>query len=349
VDATITVSPVGEDIMSQGTWDRLFGYRHAFDETAVVLIVGAMCLALAVTPMVIYALDRAGRLGPSEKKGLWQHYISWLIMVPIVVLPVLLGAAWKILAVAALSLFCYREFARATGLFREKVTSLLVVVGILALTFAVADHWYRLFAAMTPMSIVVIIAVATSVDRPKGYTQRVALAIFGVVLFGTCLCHVGFMTNDTHYRSLILLLFFCTQLNEVFAMVLGKVLGGPKLVPQTSPNKTIAGALGAVVLTTLLVYWLSGTVFPGGPPSEPLQRVVLGLIISIGGQMGDLTVSSIKRDIGIKDTAVFIPGHGGVLDRANSLLLAAPAMFHFINHFREIGLDQAANLISGGG
>ncbi|HKI18559.1 MAG TPA: phosphatidate cytidylyltransferase, partial [Isosphaeraceae bacterium] len=341
--------PDGEDTMNQNTWDRLFGYRHAFDEPVVVLIVSVLGLALALSPLAIFILDRAGRLGPALKKDLWQRYVSWLIMVPIVVLPVLLGAAWTILAVAVLSLFCYREFARATGLFREKVISLLVVVGILALTFAVADHWYRLFTAMTPMSIVVIAAVATSLDRPKGYIQRVALAIFGLVLFGTCLGHLGFMTNDTHYRSLILLLIFCVQLNDVFAYMVGKSLGGPKLVPQTSPNKTISGSLGAIVLTTLLVYWLSGIVFPAGPLGEPLQRLVLGLIISIGGQMGDLTVSAIKRDVGIKDMGSLIPGHGGVLDRANSLLLAAPAMFHFVNHFREIGLDQAANLISGGG
>jgi phosphatidate cytidylyltransferase len=335
--------------MNPNTWDRLFGYRHAFDEPVVVLIVCAMGLFLALAPLVIFILDRAGRLDSALKDDLWRRYFSTLIMVPIVVLPVLLGAAWKILAVAALSLFCYREFARATGLFREKLISLLVVVGILSLTFAVADHWYRLFTAMTPMSIVVIAAVATSSDRPKGYIQRVALAIFGFVLFGTCLGHLGFMTNDTHYRSLILLLIFSVQLNDVFAYIVGKSLGGPKLVPQTSPNKTISGSLGAVVLTTFLVYWLSGIVFTGGPLSEPLQRIVLGLIISIGGQMGDLTVSAIKRDVGIKDTGSLIPGHGGVLDRANSLLLAAPAMFHFVNHFREIGLDQAANLISGGG
>ena len=72
------------------------------------------------------------------------------------------------------------------------------------------------------------------------------------------------MTNDTHYRSLILLLIFCVQLNDVFAYIVGKSLGGPKLAPQTSPNKTISGALGAVVLTTLLVYWLSGIVFREG-------------------------------------------------------------------------------------
>jgi len=156
------------------------------------------------------------------------------------------------------------------------------------------------------------------------------------------------MTNDTQYRSLVLLLIFCVQLNDVFAYIAGKSLGGPKLAPQTSPNKTISGALGAVVLTTLVVYWLGGIVFPTGQLAEPLQRVVLGFLISIGGQFGDLTISSIKRDLGIQQTGVLIPGHGGVLDRVNSLLLSAPAMFHFVNHFRLIGLDQATNLFSGG-
>jgi phosphatidate cytidylyltransferase len=341
--------PGVDDTMNQNTWDRLFGYRHAFDEPVVVLIVCILGIALAIAPLTILILDRAGRLGAALKDDLWRRYVSWLVMVPLVVLPVLLGAAWCLLALTVLSLLCFREFAGATGLFREKLISLFVVLGILGITFAVADHWYRLFVALTPMGIVVITAVATSLDRPKGYIQRVALAIFGFILFGTCLGHLSFMTNDTHYRSLVLLLIFCVQLNDVFASIAGKSLGGPKLAPQTSPNKTAYGAVSAVVLTTLLVYWLSGIVFTEGRLAEPLQRLVLGLLISIGGQIGDLTVSAIKRDVGIKDTGTLIPGHGGVLDRANSLLLATPAMFHFVNHFQTIGLDQATNLFSGGG
>jgi phosphatidate cytidylyltransferase len=333
----------------QKTWDRLFGSGHAFDESAVIGIVSILGIALAVTPLAIFLMDRTGRFERDLIRDLWRRYFSWLVMVPLVVPPILLGAAWSLVLFTVLSLLCLREFAAATGVFREKLMNFLVVIGILSLAFAVADHWYRLFVALTPMGIVVITAVATSLDRPKGYIQRVALAIFGFVLFGTCLGHLSYMTNDTHYRSLVLLLIFCVQLNDVFANIVGKSLGGPKLAPQTSPNKTISGALAAVVLTTILVYWLSGIVFPEGPLSEPLQRVVLGLLISIGGQLGDLTVSAIKRDVGIKGTGVLVPGHGGVLDRANSLLLSAPAMFHFINHFRLIGLDQATNLFSGGG
>lgn len=335
--------------MSGIACDRLFGWRHAFDDRAVVLIVAVLGGALAFAPLLILALDRAGRLSPALKTDLRNRYISWLIMVPIIVLPVLLGAAPTILAVALLSLLCYREFAFATGLFREKVMSASVVLGILAVTFAVADHWYAFFVALTPITLALLTAVATSLDRPAGYIQRVGLSVFGFLLFGVCLGHLGYMANDTRFRALILLLLFSVQLNDIFAYIVGKSLGGPKLAPQTSPNKTISGSLGAVVLTTLLVYLLSGLIFTEGPLSGPIQRLVLGLLISISGQFGDLSVSSIKRDVGVKDTGSLIPGHGGVLDRANSLLLSAPTVFHYINYLDSIGGDQAARILSGGG
>ena len=225
----------------------------------------------------------------------------------------------------------------------------MVVLGILAVTFAVADHWYGLFVALTPIALAVLTAVATSLDRPSGYIQRVALAVFGFLLFGSCLGHLGYMANDTRFRSLILLLLFSVQLNDVFAYIVGKSLGGPKLAPRTSPNKTIAGSLGAVVLTTLVVFGLSGLMFREGPMSGAVQRLALGLLISIAGQFGDLSVSSIKRDVGVKDTGALIPGHGGVLDRANSLLLSAPTVFHYIDYLEGIGLDQATQVLHGRG
>ncbi len=154
------------------------------------------------------------------------------------------------------------------------------------------------------------------------------------------------MANNENYRPLLLLLFFSVQMNDLFVYILGKSLGGPKLAPQTSPNKTISGALGAIVLTTLLVFVLSGPIFRVGPMSNSMLRLVLGLLISIAGQLGDLTVSAIKRDAEVKDMGTWIPGHGGVLDRANSLLLAAPAMFHYLSYFHVINSDDAIRILT---
>ena len=262
--------------------------------------------------------------------------------------PVLLGAGWTIAAICVMSLVCYREFARATGMFREPSISALVVLGILAVTFAVADHWYGLFVAITPLLIVVLAAIAICKDQPTGYIQRVALGVFAFLLFGICFGHLAYFANDTNFRPMLVWLILCVELNDIFAYIVGKTLGRTKLAPNTSPNKTVAGALGALVLTTILAAGLGSLVFAGTPINQPLKLITLGLIVSLSGQLGDLTLSSIKRDLGIKDWAATFPGHGGLLDRFNSLLFSAPAVFHYVGYMQGIGLNQVPRIITKG-
>lgn len=146
---------------------------------------------------------------------------------------------------------------------------------------------------------------------------------------------------------MLLMIFTAVALNDVAAFVVRKSLGGPKLLPHTSPNKTISGAVGGLVVTTLYVLAVSGWIFAPNGVVVPWHRLGLGLIIGIAGQLGDLMLSSIKRDLGIEDTGTVIPGHGGVLDRANSLLLVAPAAFHYLGYFVGFGLDQPTRIFSG--
>ncbi|MBI3517559.1 MAG: phosphatidate cytidylyltransferase, partial [Proteobacteria bacterium] len=235
---------------------------------------------------------------------------------------------------------CLREYDRATGLFRDRLVCLVVVLGILAENLAALDHWYNFFVALMPLTVGVIAIASIPLDRPHGYIQRVALAIFAFILFGAGLAHLGYMANDKHYRPIILLLILAVGCNDVFAFTVGKAIGGPKLLPSTSPNKTISGALGALVLTTTLVAVLAQPIFSGTALDRWPLLIGLGVIVSVMGQFGDLMLSSIKRDLGIKDMGVTIPGHGGILDRFNSLLLVAPAAFHYIGYVVGFGLDQ---------
>jgi phosphatidate cytidylyltransferase len=111
--------------------------------------------------------------------------------------------------------------------------------------------------------------------------------------------------------------------------VWGKSLGKRKIVPQVSPGKTFEGLLGGIVTTTLMAILLA-------PLLTPLDRwhaFAAGLLIGMGGFLGDITISSVKRDIGVKDSGTMIAGHGGVLDRVNSLMATAPLFFHFIRFF----------------
>jgi phosphatidate cytidylyltransferase len=333
--------------MNPAARERLFGYHHALDQRVVLVLVLVIAAILVVAPLVMLLLAKLGKTGADLRGELVRRYLSWLMIAPAVIVPVLLGAFWTILVVMVLSILCYREFARATGLFREKTMSAMVVIGICAVTFATLDHWYNFFVALTPLTIILIAAVALLADRPKGYVQRVGLASLSFLLFGVCLAHLGFFANDARYRGMLMLLFIVIAINDVFAFVVGKSIGGPKLCPNTSPNKTVSGALGALVLSTLLFAALGRFVFEGTAVAMPHHLILLGAVVSIAGQCGDLAISSVKRDVGIKDMGNVLPGHGGVLDRCNSLLLSAPAAFHYLRYYADVAVDGPTRIFTG--
>src|SRR5206468_2768040 len=122
--------------------------------------------------IAIQLLKRSGRVDVGRYQELWQRWKSWLWLVLLMLLSILLGAAWVIGAVAVLSLLCFSEFARATGLFREKIICAVVVLGIAGLTFASADNWGRLYFALAPLIVGLVAVVTIPQDRPHGYIQR---------------------------------------------------------------------------------------------------------------------------------------------------------------------------------
>ena len=331
------------------THDRLFGYQHAFDHHVTVIIVSSFALALALSLPTILLLSKLGKIDDKLRKELVARCVSWMIMAPVMLVPILLGAAWTIVVITFASLLCYREFARATGLFRHRLASFIVVLGILGIHFAALDHWYGFFVALPSLTIAILAASQIIQDQPKGYIQRVALAVVGFLLFGVCMGHLSFYANDVNYRPMLIMILAGAQLNDVFAFCSGKLFGRRKLAPNTSPNKTIEGFIGAFILTTTLVAIMAHYVYMDTPLDQPVRLICLGMIVSVGGAMGDLMLSSIKRDLGIKDMGSFIPGHGGALDRCNSLLLVVPATFHYIGFYVGIGLDGATRIITGEG
>jgi phosphatidate cytidylyltransferase len=333
--------------MNQITRDRLFGFRHAFDDRVTVVLTLTALVLLLLAPLLIFVVTRAVNSTADKRNELWERYQSWIWLAALILIPILAGAFWTILAVAALSFLCYREYARITGLFRERTISVIVVIGILFITFAALDNWYQLFVALFPLTVALIAIGGLIPDQPKGYIQRVGLGVLGFALFGSALGHLGCMANDSNYRSILLLIIFAVELNDVFAYICGHLFGHRKFVPNTSPNKTAGGALGAIVLTMPLFALGAHFVWFGTALDTPVRLLGLGIIVSIVGQFGDLMLSSIKRDLGLKDTAKLIPGHGGILDRFDSLILVAPAVFHYVNYFVGIAAGQPQRIFTG--
>ncbi len=327
-------------------FDYLFSTRGALSHPVTLITIGFIALALVIAPVVTMILSR--RLSESTRKDIWTRYYTWLFLIPVMLGPILLCPAAAMAMICIASFLCYREYARATGLFRFHAMSGMVGLGILLVFLTSMDHWYRLFLALAPLMITVFAAGGVIPDEPKGYIQRVALAAVGFLLLGSGLGHLGYMANDRNYRPILLMIILCVQLSDILGFICGKSFGRRKLFPNTSPRKTLEGHLGALIITAPLAAYLGHLVFTGTRLDTPLRLVVLGLIIAVGAQLGDLVLGSIKRDIGIKDMAATLPGHGGIFDRCNSLMLVAPAAFHFIMVFGGFNMaDRPARVFTG--
>jgi len=233
--------------MTEALRQRFFDFGSAFEHAVTQQIMGLLVIVLVATPLLFVLLRQAGVVTDKLNDELWKRYLSWLIIIPAMTLPVLAGAGWTMLAVGLLGACCYREFTKALGVPRDRRIEVVVYLGIAGLTLAALDNYYGLFTALFALVVCAIAAAAILADHPQGYIQRTAVGMFGYMLFGVSLLHLAFLANDANYRPLILLLLLVVELNDVFAFCCGKLFGKRRLAPQTSPNKTIGGALGAVI------------------------------------------------------------------------------------------------------
>lgn len=328
--------------------ERLLDARRAFDSKVTTYILLGIIVALALSALIVFVGSRTNRFSAEVQSELRARLRSWIVLVLIIATPILLGAAFTIVAVWGLGLLCVREYAKTVGIWQHKLLVSIVIACISVLAFASLDHFDRLYFATSSLGVGLIVVCSVIEDQPKGFIQRVALGVFGFLLFGYSLSYLGLIANAPFYRPLLLSIVLAVEANDVFAYCCGKFWKGPKLIPKTSPGKTRSGAIGAVVLTSGLVAVLFHFIFAGTAIDHVWILLLLGALVSVVGQLGDLTLSAIKRDIGIKDFGVLIPGHGGLLDRFDSLVLVPPVVYHFLSLFLgPLGADQPIRVISG--
>ena len=263
----------------------------------------------------------------------WDSYRGWLVMVPIIAASLFAGRAVAICFFAIIAVVAFTEYARATGLHHDlamTLTSLAGIVGIAVVALARqpetgAPGLYGLFMAVPVFVSAALVLASILRNRPEGQLKVIALALFGFVYIGWMFGHVAFLANARNAYGYLLYLLFAVELNDVAAFTFGKLFGRRPLCTNVSPWKTREGALGAVLISALFPLAVRFAL----PDFSAVECVLAGLIVGIGGHLGDLSISVIKRDIGVKDMGTLIRGHGGVLDRIDSLLYTAPLFFHF--------------------
>lgn len=307
-------------------------------DNPIFLIYAGVILGLLLVAGVVLAVLR-GPLG-RDVSAAWRAYLGWLMMGPLILTAVFLGREATIVFFGLVAWWGVKEFARATGLYRDWWMMSVVYLGVAAVVVVSLVHdptfgtagWYGLFVALPVYVIAIIMAIPILRNQSQGQLQKIALAIVAFIYIGWMFGHVSFMANAKQAYGYVLFLLLAVELNDTAAFIFGRLFGRHPLRCNISPRKTWEGFIGAAAVSMALpwILWFSF------PHFQPRELLLTGLIVGLGGQMGDLSLSVIKRDLGIKDMGQAIHGHGGVLDRIDSLIYAAPLFFHMARYFHPM-------------
>ena len=302
----------------------------------------ALVLGLSVVGALLTLGTLAAFILPSLQPGKWSdlgpRMRSWWVMCALVIVALLLGPYPMIILFGFVSFLALKEFLTLAPTRREDRLVVLLVYSAVPIAYgAVWFDNYQFFLTLIPVYLFLIVAFMMAwIGRTERFLATAGILYWGVVTCVTNLAYIPFLiqvpqseTPQAGPVGLVFFLLFVTQLNDVAQYCWGKALGRTKITPLVSPNKTWEGALGGWV-TTGLVIWFLGPVFT---PLTGLGLGVAAVLLPVAGFAGDITMSAIKRDLGVKDTGQLLPGHGGALDRLDSLTFTAPVFFHLLAFF----------------
>ncbi len=262
---------------------------------------------------------------------------AWWVMVILIGIAFLFGRTGVILLFAFISFFALREFLTLTYTRSADYLALAAAFYfVLPVQYVlVYVGWYGLYTIFIPVYVSLLLPILEALaGDTKRFLERTAKIQWGLMICVFCISHVPALLTlnirDYEGRNLLLIAFLVivVQSSDVLQYVWGKLFGRHKLAPSISPSKTWEGLLGGVLSATAL-----GAALWWATPFNPWQAALMALAINVMGFFGGLVMSAIKRDRGVKDWGTLIEGHGGMLDRLDSVVFAAPIFFHLTRYF----------------
>lgn len=279
----------------------------------------------------------AGRGGSATIDNLNARVRAWWAMIIVIGLAIWAGR-WGVIALFGFVSFqCLREYVSLT--YTRRGDHLALVWSFFFFLplqyYLIAIDWYGLFTILIPVYAFLLLPIVAvlGADTTR-FLERAAKVQWGLMVCVYCVSHVpALLALDIpgfEGRNVLLIVFvvLIVQASDVFQYVWGKLLGRRKLAPAVSPSKTVEGLVGGVASATLVgaaMWWIT--------PFSPLQAGAIALVINLAGFFGGLVLSAIKRDRGVKDWGYMVEGHGGILDRVDSLSFAAPIFFHIVRYW----------------
>lgn len=267
-----------------------------------------------------------------------QRILTAIVLIPLVLVVIFLSPRWPLLlmcvvfAVSALALWEYLGLADAMGAKTPRIAVLVCLAILMAAIFTRPDLMASFTGALA-LALLILCAFRSPVNRVLADT---AGSVFGLIYIGLSMSTLYLLSTQDNGPSLLLFLFLAVWSGDVAALYIGRAFGKRRLAPTLSPNKTWEGGVASVagsVLITLLLLWVAQQLTAHSVealfyPGTTAHWIGLAVLVNVGAQVGDLVESALKRGAGVKDSGHLLPGHGGMLDRIDALLLAAPLLWY---------------------
>ena len=304
-------------------------------DPALSLLLMGLFGVLAVASIIGFALSR--RYKNATIANLNARIRAWWLMCTVSVIAMLIGPVGSVVLFALMSFFALRECITLMPTRRGDHEALFwCFFAILPVQyFLVGFDWYGVFVIFIPVYAFLFIPVRVALaGDTQHFLERSAKIQWSLMMAIYCVSHAPalLMLDIPGYAGqnikLILFMMIVVQISDVLQYVFGKLWGKRPIVPKLSPNKTVEGFIGGIFTASLVgagLWWIT--------PFNPLQAFFISLLITLLGFAGGLCMSAIKRDRGVKDFGAMLEGHGGMMDRIDSLCFAAPVFFHVVRYY----------------
>lgn len=306
----------------------------------MVWLFGGVAGLLILASIIGFALSRMveSEAGRATVANLNARIKAWWGMVAIFALAFTFGKGVTLVLFALVSFYCLREFISLTP--TRPADHLAIVVAFYVFIplqyWLIWDGWLAVLTIYIPVYAFLLLPVLSVIGgETEDFLQRTAKIQWALMLTVFCISHAPalLILNIPGYQNFYLLFFLVTvvQLSDVLQYVFGKLFGRHKLAPRVSPSKTVEGLVGGGLAATGIgaaLWWIT--------PFTPLAAAGMAAAIVLAGFLGGLVLSAVKRSLGAKDWGAMIEGHGGALDRMDSVSFAAPLFFHLVNYYYTI-------------
>ena len=302
-------------------------------------LAGGIVALLAVFSIIGFVLSRrvGDGAGRDTVRNLNARIRSWWLMVALFAAALTFGKIVTLVLFGLISFLALREFVTLIDTRKGDHRSLFLAffVVVPAQYYLIGIDWYGLFSILIPVYVFLALpAISAAAGDTTNFLTRNATMQWGLMLSVYAISHASalLILDIPGYTlppaMLLLYLMIVVQMSDVFQYVFGKLMGRTRIAPSISPSKTVEGLVGGGLTAIAIGAGLSVIT-----PFTPLQSAGMSAVIVIAGFLGGFVLSAIKRDLGVKDWGNMIEGHGGILDRMDSVAFAAPFFFHMTRYW----------------